>query len=71
MFEDILKPYFSCCPHLIVSDQQQAHQRCVEDRLGDVGRLSLEAVLRHQGPTQSFTRALPTDAAGSRHPLYE
>lgn len=56
-----------CSAHLVVSDQKQAHQRGVEDRLGDVGCLSLEAVLRHQGPTQGLTRALHVDTAGSRH----
>lgn len=58
-----------CCAHLIVSDQKQAHQRGVEDRLGDVGRLSLEAVLGHQGSTQGLTGGLHVDATGSRHPI--
>lgn len=56
-------------PHLVVGHQEQAHQRCVEDRLRDVGRLSLQAVLGHQGPTQGLAGALPVNATGSRHPV--
>ena len=52
--------------HLVVGDQQQAHQRGVEDGLGDVGRLSLEALLGDQGSTQ----ALNVDASGSGHPIF-
>lgn len=40
-----------CSANLFVGDQKQAHQGGVEDRLGDVGCLSLQTVLRHQGPT--------------------
>lgn len=57
-----------CFAHLVVCDQKQAHQGGVEDRLGDVGRLSLEAVLRDKGSTQGLTRALNIDTAGSGHP---
>lgn len=59
-----------CSAHLVVSDQKQTHQRGVEDRLGDVGRLSLEAFLSHKGSTQGLTRALHVDATGSRHPSF-
>lgn len=53
--------------HLVVSHQEQAHQRGVEDGLRDVGRLSLQALLRDEGPTEGFARALGINAAGSRH----
>lgn len=56
------------CTHLIVSDQQQAHQRSVEDRLGNVSCLSLEAFLRHQGSAQGLTRPLHIDTARPWHP---
>lgn len=55
--------------HLIVSDQQQPHQRCVEHGLGDVGCFSLEAFLRHEGSTEGLARAFHTDATGTRHPI--
>lgn len=58
-----------CVAHLVVSDQKQAHQRGVEDRLGDVCCLSLQAVLRHQGPTQALTRVLHVDTTGPWHPI--
>lgn len=59
-----------CLAHLLVGDQKQAHQRGVEDRLRDVGRLPLDAVLGHQGSTQGLTGALHVDATGSRHSCF-
>ena len=60
--------YCVCSAHLVVSDQKQAHQGGVEDGLGDVCRLSLVAVLSHQGSTQGLTRPLHVAPTGSRHP---
>lgn len=53
--------------HLVVSHQEQTHQRGVEHRLRDVARLSLQALLRDEGPTEGLARALRINAAGSRH----